>query len=77
MGSHRFERGGAGWRCGKRERRCGKPEDPRNINKKMKQIFNDYNNKKIDDTYKVVECVAYDKEHTAEALDNVAYDKNK
>ena len=36
----------------------------------MKQIFNDYYNKKIDNTYKGVEFVAYDKEYTAEALDN-------
>ena len=41
----------------------------------MKQIFNDYYNKKIDNTYKGVEFVAYDKEYTAEALDNEEYDK--
>ncbi len=27
-----------------------KPEDPRNINKKMKQLFNDHYNRKIDNT---------------------------
>ena len=31
--------------------------------------------KKIDNTYKGVEFVAYDKEYTAEALDNEEYDK--
>ena len=42
----------------------------------MKQIFNDYYNKKIDNsTYKGVEFVAYGKEYTAEALDNEEYDK--
>jgi hypothetical protein len=61
------------WRCLSYHQT--KPEDPRNINKKMKQIFNDYYNKKIDNTYKGVEFVAYDKEYTAEALDNEEYDK--
>jgi len=61
------------WRCLSYHQT--KPEDPRNINKKMKQIFNDYYNKKIDDTYKGVEYVAYNKEYTDEALDNEEYDK--
>ena len=30
----------------------------------MKYLFNDYYNKKIDNTYKGVEFVAYDKEYT-------------
>jgi hypothetical protein len=53
-----------------------KPEDPRNINKKMKQLFNDYYNKEKDiKNYNGVEFVAYDKEYTDEALDNDEYDK--
>ena len=53
-----------------------KPEDPRNINKKMKQLFNDYYNKEKDiKNYNGVEYVAYDKEYDDKALDNEEYDK--
>jgi hypothetical protein len=62
------------WRCLSYHQT--KPEDPRNINKKMKQLFNDYFNKEKDNkNYNGVEFVAYDKEYADEALDNVEYDK--
>ncbi len=41
----------------------------------MKYIFNDYYGKKLDKNYNGVEYVAYDKEHTDDALDNDEYDK--
>ena len=64
------------WRCLSYHQMNPKPEDPRNINKKMKQLFNDYYNKEKDiKTYNGVEFVAYDKEYTDEALDNDEYDK--
>ena len=36
------------WRCLSYHQMNPKPEDPRNINKKMKQLFNDYYNKQKD-----------------------------
>jgi len=64
------------WRCLSYHKSDPKPEDPRNINKKMKQIFNDYYNKEKDiKNYNGVEYVAYDKEYEAEALDNDEYDE--
>jgi hypothetical protein len=64
------------WRCLSYHQMNPKPEDPRNINKKMKQLFNDYYNKEKDiKNYNGVEFVAYDKEYTDEALDNDEYDK--
>jgi len=64
------------WRCLSYHQMNPKPEDPRNINKKMKQLFNDYFNKEKDiKNYNGVEFVAYDKEYTDEALDNDEYDK--
>ncbi len=42
----------------------------------MKQLFNDYYNQEKDiKNYNGVDYVAYDKEYTAEALDNEDYDK--
>jgi hypothetical protein len=62
------------WRCLSYHQT--KLEDPRNINKKMKSIFNDYyNNNKDIKNYNGVEYIAYDKEYTDEALDNDEYDK--
>ncbi len=53
-----------------------KPEDPRNINKKMKRLFNDYYNKEKDvKNYNGVEYVAYHKEYTDENLDNEECEK--
>jgi hypothetical protein len=53
-----------------------KPEDPRNINKKTKQLFIDYYNKEKDiKNHNGVEFVEYDKEYTDEALDNEEHDK--
>jgi len=64
------------WRCLSYHQMNPKPEDPRNINKKMKQLFNDYYNKEKDiKNYNGVEFVAYDKEYSDEALDNEEYDK--
>ena len=69
------------WRCLSYHQT--KPEDPRNINKCMKSLFNDYynyvyckdgtkiHNHTIDiKKYEGVKYVAYDKEYNAEALDN-------
>jgi hypothetical protein len=64
------------WRC--LSYHLTKPGDPRNINKKMKQLFNDYYNKEKDIknyNHDGVKFVAYDKEYTDEALDNDEYDK--
>ena len=53
-----------------------KPEDPRNINKKMKSLFkNYYGNEQDIKNYNGVEYVAYDKEYNDETLDNDDYDK--
>jgi hypothetical protein len=62
------------WRCLSYHQT--KPEDPRNLNKIMKCIFNEYYNKEKDTkNCNGVEYVAYDKEYTDEALDNEEYDK--
>jgi len=62
------------WRCLSYHQT--KPEDPRNINKNMKIIFNDYYKKEKDiKNYCGIEYVAYDKEYNDEALDNDEYDK--
>ena len=62
------------WRCLSYHQT--KPEDPRNVNKKMKAIFNEYYNKEKDiKNCNGVEYVAYDKKYTDEALDNEEYDK--
>ena len=62
------------WRCLSYHQT--KPEDPRNINKNMKIIFNEYYNKEKDiKNYCGIEYVAYDKEYNDEALDNDEYDK--
>ncbi len=64
------------WRCLSYHVMDPKPEDPRNINKTMKNIFKQYYQEKEDiKNYNGVQYVAYNKEYTDEALDNDEYEK--
>ena len=67
------------WRCLSYHKSDPKPEDPRNINSMMKDLFKDYYNKPLNkinkENYPGIEFVAYDKEYDDEALDNDEYDK--
>ena len=62
------------WRCLSYQQT--KPEDPRDNNNKMKQLFNNYYKKeKFIKNYNSVDHVAYDKEYDDKAFDNDEYEK--